>query len=152
MNLNDIYSELILEHSKNTLNHRHLDKPDKVENGHNPSCGDEIALELKYDGDVIKDASFTGHGCAISQASASMMIDDIKGKTKMQAIELANMFIAMIKKEITDDKKLEALGDAIVLKNISNLPARVKCAELAWYTLKLSLQDDKNSKGKKESK
>lgn len=142
MNLSDIYSELILEHSKNTLNHRALDKADVIENGHNPSCGDEISLQLKFDGDKIADASFTGHGCAISQASTSMMIDDIKGKSKEEALKLANTFIDMITKKITDDKQLEILGDAIVLKNISNMPARVKCAVLAWHTLKTTLEND----------
>lgn len=142
MNLSDIYSELILEHSKNTLNHRDLDKADVIENGHNPSCGDEIALQLKFNGDKIEDAAFTGHGCAISQASTSMMIDDIKGKSKEEALQLANIFIDMITKKITDDDKLEVLGDAIVLKNISNMPARVKCAVLAWHTLKTSLESE----------
>lgn len=143
MNLSDIYSELILEHSKNSPNHKHLENPDKVEMGHNPSCGDEISLELKFNGDIIEDASFTRHGCAISQASTSMMIDDIKGKTKKEALKLVETFLNMIKKDITDDEKLEVLGDAIVLKNISNMPARVKCAVLAWHTLKTSLENDK---------
>lgn len=146
MDLNDIYSQLILEHSHNSVNKKHLQNPDSVEMGHNPSCGDEISLELKFDGDVITDASFTGHGCAISQASTSIMIDDIKGKTKEQALKLVDTFLKMIKKEITDDKDLKILQDAMALKNISNMPARVKCAVLAWHTLKTSIENQDNKK------
>ncbi len=108
---------------------------DISEKGHNPSCGDEIEIEVKFDGDVIADIAFTGSGCAISQASTSMMIDLIKGKTKAEAAELIEKFIGMIKRDIKDDEELEVLEDAMVLKNISNMPARVKCAVLAWHTL-----------------
>lgn len=139
MNLNDIYTDMILEYSKNTYNKKHLNDPDTVELGHNPSCGDEITLELKFDGDTIKDASYTGHGCAISQASTSIMIDQIKGKSKEEALELVNTYLEMIKGNIKDEDELEALGDAIAFQNISNMPARVKCAVLAWHTLKESI-------------
>ncbi|GLC30985.1 Fe-S cluster assembly sulfur transfer protein SufU [Clostridium omnivorum] len=135
MELNSIYTELIMEHSQSSHNRRHLDHADCMERGHNPSCGDDIVLELKLNGDIIEEASFTGSGCAISQASTSMMIDLITGKSKSEALELINTFIGMIKREITDEEELEKLEDAIVLKNISNMPARVKCAVLAWHTL-----------------
>lgn len=135
MELNSIYTELIMEHSQSSHNRRHLDHADCMERGHNPSCGDDIVLELKLNGDIIEEASFTGSGCAISQASTSMMIDLITGKSKNEALELINTFIGMIKREITDEEELEKLEDAIVLKNISNMPARVKCAVLAWHTL-----------------
>ncbi|MNT06071.1 NifU-like protein [compost metagenome] len=139
MNLNDIYTDMILEYSKSSHNKRHLENPDIVELGHNPSCGDEISLEIEFDGDIIKDASFTGHGCAISQASTSIMIDQIKGKSKEEALKLVNLFLDMIKGNIQDDDELEELEDAIAFKNISNMPARVKCAVLAWHTLKESM-------------
>lgn len=135
MELNSIYTELIMEHSQSSHNRRHLEHADCMERGHNPSCGDDIVLELKLNGDIIEEASFTGSGCAISQASTSMMIDLITGKSKSEALELINTFIGMIKREITDEEELEKLEDAIVLKNISNMPARVKCAVLAWHTL-----------------
>jgi nitrogen fixation NifU-like protein len=125
-----------MEHSQNKQNKRHLDCAHCSERGHNPSCGDDIELELKFDGNVIEEAAFTGSGCAISQASTSMMIDLITGKSKEEALELVETFIGMIKRDITDDKELEVLEDAMVLKNISNMPARVKCAVLAWHTLK----------------
>jgi nitrogen fixation protein NifU and related proteins len=136
MDLSQIYTELIMEHSQNKQNKRHLDCAHCSERGHNPSCGDDIELELKFDGNVIEAAAFTGSGCAISQASTSMMIDLITGKSKEEALELVETFIGMIKRDITDDKELEVLEDAMVLKNISNMPARVKCAVLAWHTLK----------------
>lgn len=141
MDLSEIYTELIMEHSQNSANKRHLDHPDSSERGHNPSCGDDIVLELKYNGDTIEEAAFTGVGCAISQASTSMMIDIITGKTKEEALSLVETFIGMIKREKTDDKELKELEDAISLKNISNMPARVKCAVLAWHTLKEAINN-----------
>lgn len=136
MDLSSIYTELIMEHSQSHHNRRHLECPDHSEKGHNPSCGDEITLEVKLKGDIIEDAAFTGSGCAISQASTSMMIDLIKGKSKAEAMELVETFIGMIKREAKTEEELEKLEDAIVLKNISNMPARVKCAVLAWHTIK----------------
>ena len=135
MGLENIYTELIAEVSRNPENRHHLDAPTVTLKGRNPSCGDEITLELQVENDVVKDASFTGVGCAISQASTSMMIDLIKGESVEEAKRLAGLFLGMIKGDITDDDELEDLGDAIALKNISNLPARVKCAVLSWHTL-----------------
>ena len=111
------------------------------EHGHNPSCGDDITLQADIENGIIKDAAYTGHGCAISQASTDIMIDLIKGKSVKEALRLVNLFLAMIKREETDDSKLEELDDAIALKNISNMPARVKCAVLAWHTLKDALEE-----------
>lgn len=143
MDLNSIYTQLIMEHNKSGHNKKSLINPDITERGHNPSCGDDITLELKLEGNIIKDASFTGHGCAISQASTSMMIDLINGITLEEALNLVETFIGMIKKEITDEKELEKLEDAIVLQNISNMPARVKCAVLSWHTLKEAVEQIK---------
>ncbi len=140
MDLNSIYTELIMEHNSSTKNKRHLKEADVIEKGHNPSCGDEIFLEVKFKEDIIEDLSFTGTGCAISQASASMMVDLLKGKSKEEALSLVETFLGMIKREINSEDELEVLGDAIVLQNISNMPARVKCAVLAWHTLKESVK------------
>lgn len=142
MDLNSIYTELIMEHSTSKHNKRKLDHADVYEKGHNPSCGDEITLELKLNNDVIEDLAFTGQGCAISQASTSIMIDLIKGKTIKEALKLTETFIGMIKREITDDKKLYSLEDAMAFKNISNMPARVKCAVLAWHTIQEALNKE----------
>ena len=133
--LNDIYNELIMEHSMNSYNKRKLDRCDFSEIGHNPNCGDEITLELKLNGNIIEDMAFSGHGCAISQASTSIMIDTLKGKTIKEAKDIVKTFIDMIKRETKSEEDLEKLEDAIAFKNISNMPARVKCALLAWHTI-----------------
>lgn len=103
--------------------------------GINPSCGDELEINIKLNGDIIEDASYTGMGCAISQASASMMIDVIKGKTVEEAKEAIEVFLKMIKSEIEDEDDLLILEDAAILESISTLPQRVKCAVLSWRTL-----------------
>lgn len=138
-NLDDVYNELIMEHSMNSYNKRKIDNPDKVEKGHNPSCGDEIELELKMNGNIIEDLAFTGQGCAISQSSTSIMTDVLRGKTVEEAKGIIKTFIDMIKRETTDEKELEKLEDAIAFKNVSNMPARVKCALLAWHTIEKML-------------
>ena len=132
--LDSIYTDVIMEHSTSTYNKHKLQDATNSEHGHNPSCGDDITLEIKKDGDIIADLAFTGHGCAISQASTSIMIDLLKGKTVEQATKLISIFIRMIKRENVSEEELNELEEAQALKNISNMPARVKCAELAWYT------------------
>ena len=134
-NLNDVYNDIIMEHSMNSYNKKELENCDLCEKGHNPNCGDEIELQVKMNGDIIEDIAFSGHGCAISQASTSIMIDTLKGKTIKEAKQIIETFIGMIKREITDEKELEKLEEAIALKNVSNMPARVKCALLAWHTM-----------------
>ncbi len=133
--LNEIYTELIAEHSQAKENRRQLEHATIKERGHNPSCGDDITLELEVADGVIKDAAFDGVGCAISQASTDMMIELMRGKTVDEARRLAELFIDMIKGEVTDDDELAELDEAAALKNISTMPARVKCATLAWHTL-----------------
>ena len=138
--LDSVYTDIIMEHSMETYNKKDLENATDKEHGHNPSCGDDITLQIKMNKDIIEDLTFTGHGCAISQASTSIMIDLLKGKTKKEAIELINIFLKMIKREDVTDEELEKLEDAQALKNISNMPARVKCAELAWYTMQKLLE------------
>lgn len=134
-NLDQVYNEIIMEHSMNSYNKKKLTHADFCEVGHNPNCGDEITLELKLNGDVIEDMAFSGHGCAISQASTSIMIDTLKGKTVKEAKEIIKTFIEMIKRETKSEEDLKKLEDAIAFKNIAHMPARVKCALLAWHTL-----------------
>ena len=138
--MDDLYNDLIMEHSMNSENKHEMEEPNLCEMGHNPSCGDEIKLEVKLNGNIIEDMAFTGHGCAISQASTSIMIDTLRGKTIQQAKEIIKTFIGMIKREITDEKELEKLEDAIAFQNVSHMPARVKCALLAWHTLESMLE------------
>jgi SUF system FeS assembly protein, NifU family len=95
-----IYSEIITEHNQDTTNKRKIEDPDIKERGHNPSCGDDITLSLKFNGDIIEDVAYEGSGCAISQASTSMMIDLIKGKTIEEAMDYVNTFIGMIKRRL----------------------------------------------------
>ena len=140
MDLDSIYTDVIMEHSTATYNKHKLQDATNSEHGHNPSCGDDITLEIKKDGDTITDLAFTGHGCAISQASTSIMIDLLKGKTVEQATKLISIFIRMIKRENVSEEELNELEEAQALKNISNMPARVKCAELAWYTMQKLLE------------
>lgn len=137
-NLEEMYNDLIMEHSMNSYNKKKLEKCDFCEKGHNPNCGDEIELEVKLGGEnnnIIEDMAFLGHGCAISQASTSIMIDVLKGKTIEEAKDIIKTFIEMIKREITDEEELKKLEEAIAFRNVSNMPARVKCALLAWHTM-----------------
>lgn len=133
--LQNVYNELIMEHSMNSYNKKKLDNADYCEVGHNPNCGDEITLQLKMDGNKIADMAFSGHGCAISQASTSIMIDTLKGKTVEEAKDIIRTFIGMIDRKVTDENELKKLEDAVAFKDISHMPARVKCALLAWHTL-----------------
>ena len=139
----EIYTELVSEHSRNP-EHRHaLPGATCSLKGHNPSCGDEITLQLKVRDGIVEDAAFTGVGCAISQASTDMMVNLIRGKRVEEARALAQKFIGMIKGEITDEAELEDLDEALALKGVSHMPARVKCAVLAWHTLDEALKDEK---------
>ena len=140
--LTDVYNELIMEHSMNSYNKKKLDNADFCEIGHNPNCGDEITLELKMNNNVIEDMAFSGHGCAISQASTSIMIDTLNGKTVEEAKEIIKIFIDMIKRETKNEEDLKKLEDAIAFRNVSNMPARVKCALLAWHTIEDSLNKE----------
>ena len=137
MNELDIYNELIMEHAFSAKNKKELEHYDSCSLGHNPNCGDEIKIELKLseDKNTIEDMSFTGHGCAISQASTSMMIDLLKGKSVDEAKKIIEVYLKMIRREeITKEEEI-LLKDVVAFKNISNMPARVKCALLAWHTL-----------------
>lgn len=143
MDLKEIYTQLILEHSKNSRNRRDLENPTHKELGHNPSCGDEITLQLIVEDEKIMDASYTGVGCAISQASTSIMCDNIKNLTVKEAKDMANSFIDMVKGEELEESIMDSFGDAIAFENIKVMPARVKCAVLPWYTLKDMLENNK---------
>lgn len=133
--LTEVYNEIIMEHSMNSYHKKKLENADFSSVGHNPNCGDEITLEIKLNGNIIDDMAFSGHGCAISQASTSIMIEVLKGKTILEAKEIIKTFIKMIKRETKNEDELKKLEEAIAFKNVSNMPARVKCALLAWHTI-----------------
>ena len=140
MQNNSYYNEVLTEHNMRPLHKHKLPDASFSLEGVNPSCGDDLTLQVNVVDGIVKDAAYTGSGCAISQASASMMIDVITGKSLEEAFQLVDLFLGMIKKEVTDEDELEALEDAIALQNISNMPARVKCAVLAWHTLREALK------------
>ena len=140
MQSNTFYNELLTDHNLHP-GHKH-DLPDAnlVLEGVNPSCGDDIWLKLKVENDEIVDGAFVGDGCAISQASADMMLDLIIGKKKDEALKLADIFLRMIRGSVSDEE-LDELEEASVLKDIAHMPARVKCAVLGWHTMEELLGD-----------
>jgi nitrogen fixation NifU-like protein len=117
-----------------------MEGPDLVLRGVNPSCGDDIILQLKLNGEIIEDAMFIGTGCAISQASVDMMADQIIGLSKEDALKKASTFIGMIHGDVTDEAEIEELDEAAALQDVSHMPARVKCAVLGWHTMQEILE------------
>lgn len=132
------YNEILTEHNVHPEYKHDLPDADIVLNGVNPSCGDDIWLKLKTDEDVITDGAFIGDGCAISQASADIMLGMVIGRKKEEALKMGETFMRMIKGEASDEE-IESLEEASALKDISHMPARVKCAVLGWRTLKEAL-------------
>ena len=138
---NLLYSAMFLDHAKNPDYKYQLEAPTMSHEGINPSCGDELTFSVRMaDDGTIEEAAFVGSGCAISQASADMMSDLIIDKTPAEAVELCELFKRMIRGEETDEAALEALDEATMLRDIAHMPARVKCAELAWRTLQEMLE------------
>jgi nitrogen fixation NifU-like protein len=134
--LDDLYQEVILDHSRRPRNfHQMTDATRRVE-GYNPLCGDKLALFVKLDGETVQDISFVGAGCAISTASASLMTETVKGKSRHDAVALMERFHDLL----TTEKPRQAdLGKLEVFSGVREFPARVKCATLAWHTLKSAL-------------
>lgn len=136
----NFYNEILTEHNMH-LDFKHdIEDAGIVLDGINPSCGDEIQLKLKTDGDIITDGAFVGDGCAISQASTDIMLGMIIGQSKEKALEYADIFMRMIRGEASDEE-IDSLEEASALKDISHMPARVKCAMLGWRTLSEALKE-----------
>jgi nitrogen fixation NifU-like protein len=135
--LTDLYQEVILDHNRRPHNFRVIDGATAKQEGYNPLCGDRLTLYLTLAGDVIKDAAFQGQGCAISKASASLMTDAIKGKTVVEARDLFEHFHAMITSDT--DTQQEDMGKLSVLAGVREFPTRIKCASLAWHTMKAAV-------------
>ena len=138
----EIYKQVIIENTKEKEHKKEIKGIEKE--GINPSCGDELKIYVKMDKDntIIEEISFTGRGCAISEASANIMSEILKGKTKEEAKKIITTFFDMIKLNETNEEKLmETLGDAYAFKNISYMPSRVKCAFLSWKTLEKILEE-----------
>jgi len=134
--VHDLYQEVILDHSKRPRNCHPMDDANRKAEGYNPLCGDKLKLFLKMEGDVVKDVSFVGSGCAISTASASLMTESLKGKTREEALKLLDHFHELL---TTDAAVREDLGKLVVFCGVRDYPARVKCATLAWHTLRTAL-------------
>lgn len=139
--LRDMYQEVILEHAKSPRNFRELQQPSGKADGHNPLCGDRCTVFIDAEGGVIRDISFQGSGCAISRASASMMTQSLKGKTLQQADEMFRSFHDLVTGQNRDGAQTD-IGKLKVFAGVSEFPARVKCATLAWHTLQAALHGD----------
>ncbi len=135
--LSELYQEVILDHNRRPHNFRAIESPSARQEGYNPLCGDRLTLYLTVDGDVIKDAAFQGQGCAISKASASLMTDAVKGKTVAEARALFEQFHAMITSN--PDTPAADLGKLSVFAGVREFPTRIKCASLAWHTMKAAV-------------
>lgn len=146
MEIKQLYREIVNEHNLNPEHKGKMENPSLVLRGVNPSCGDDITLQLKIDeNDVIQDAMFEGSGCAISQSSVDMMADQVIGKKRDEALKLAGTFIGMIHGEVTDESQIEELDEAAALQDVAHMPARVKCAVLGWHTMQEVLEHPEKS-------
>nr|WP_294651907.1 SUF system NifU family Fe-S cluster assembly protein [uncultured Blautia sp.] len=139
MQNNTFYNEILTDHNLHPGHKHDLSDADLVLEGVNPSCGDDIFLKLKIKDGKITDGAFEGDGCAISQASTDMMLDLIIGKSTEEALNLAEIFLRMIKGQITSEEK-DQLEEAGILEDISHMPSRVKCAVLGWHTMEEMLK------------
>ncbi len=141
--LSDLYQEVILDHNKNPRNFREIQDADKTADGKNPLCGDALRVYVAVDGDTVKDVSFKGSGCAISKASASMMTQAVKGKTKDEAEMIFDEFHKMVTGELDIETDENHLGKLKIFAGVLEFPARVKCASLSWHTLNAALHGEK---------
>lgn len=142
---NELYQQVILEHNKKPRNFRKIDHPTHSAEGYNPLCGDHINVYLKInDQGIIEDVSFQGSGCAISQASASMMTASLKGKNTIEAEELFQQFHKLVIGELKPEKDSNILGKLAIFSGIWQYPSRVKCASLSWHTMHGALNNFKN--------
>jgi nitrogen fixation protein NifU and related proteins len=137
--LSELYQEVILDHNRRPRNFRRIEHPNRQAEGYNPLCGDRLTVTLSLDGDRIADVAFEGSGCAISKASASLMTDRLKGCTVSEAEALFTRFHQMV--TTPPDREVEDLGKLSALAGVREFPVRVKCASLAWHTLKAALDN-----------
>ncbi len=138
--LRELYQEVILEHSKAPRNYREIETANHRAEGYNPLCGDHFTVYLSLEGDSIRDISFQGSGCAISKASASMMTQSVKGKTRAEAERVFNQFHELVTGKSLANGNQAELGKLAVFSGVSQFPVRVKCATLAWHALHAAMQ------------
>jgi nitrogen fixation NifU-like protein len=139
--LRELYQEVILDHNKRPRNFRMIESPTRIAKGHNPLCGDRLTLYVNIDGDRIADVAFEGSGCAISKASASLMTEAVKGKTVAEAEALFERFHDLVTSPPDEPATTNGLGKLAVFAGVREYPARVKCASLAWHTMKNAVED-----------
>lgn len=137
------YNEILIDHNLHPGHKHDLPDADMEMRGYNPTCGDDITMKLKVQDGVIVEGAFQGSGCAISQASADMMLDLVIGKTQEEALRLSDIFLRMIKGTATEDE-IEELEEAASLQDVSHIPARVKCAVLGWHTMERMFDEDED--------
>ena len=137
--LNDLYQEVILDHNKNPRNFREIPAADRTADGNNPLCGDALRVYVELEDERVKDVAFKGSGCAISKASASMMTQVVKGKTREETEVLFDEFHRMVLGELDEEREENHLGKLKIFAGVREFPARVKCASLSWHTLHAAL-------------
>lgn len=141
--LQELYQTIILDHNRRPKNYGALEGATCRKEGRNPSCGDEIVLELRVEDDRVTDVRFTSEGCAVSRASASIMTQAVKGKTREEAEALFAKFHALVTGQLKpDDRELRALGEMGAFAGVGRFPNRVKCASMAWHTLHAALREE----------
>lgn len=143
--LNDLYQQVILDHNKNPRNFREIEGASRTADGNNPLCGDALRVYVEMDGDVVKDVAFKGSGCAISKASASMMTQAVKGRTKEEAEVLFDEFHRMVTGGLDPENEETHLGKLKIFAGVLEFPARVKCASLSWHTLHAALNEEESA-------
>ena len=140
--LNELYQEVILDHNKNPRNFREMETATNTADGNNPLCGDALRVYVEMEDDKVKDVAFKGSGCAISKASASMMTQTVKGKSKEEAEVLFDEFHKMVTGELDPERDETHLGKLKIFAGVLEFPARVKCASLSWHTLHAALSGE----------
>jgi nitrogen fixation protein NifU and related proteins len=140
--LSDLYQEVILDHNKNPRNYREIEGADRTADGHNPLCGDQLKVFIDLEDGRVKDVSFVGSGCAISKASASMMTQTVKGKTREEAEVLFDEFHRMVLGQLDEENEENHLGRLKIFAGVREFPARVKCASLSWHTMNAALHGE----------
>lgn len=137
--LSELYQQVILDHNKKPRNFRKIETANRVAEGYNPLCGDQLNVYMQLEDEVVKDISFEGSGCAISKAAASMMTQSIKGKTKQEAETLFEEFHSMVTGQLDEEATPNNLGRLTIFSGVRDFPARVKCASLSWHTMHAAL-------------
>lgn len=140
--LSELYQQVILDHNKKPRNYHKLESANRVAEGHNPLCGDQLTVYMQIEDEVVKDLSFEGSGCAISKAAASMMTQSVKGKTREEVETLFKEFHSMVKGELDEETQPNNLGRLKIFSGVRDYPARVKCASLSWHTMHAALRGE----------